>query len=77
MQHILGTVLRDNAAEILDDETPGKTSYSLMGLQVAIMEGQKRMAHNPNIKCINIYEVFDGVHRISASGRYQLVYKLE
>jgi hypothetical protein len=78
MHHILGVLLRDNENEILDDETPGKTAYSLMGLQAAIFEGQNRMHQNPNIKRINIYEVFDGVRRMTADGgRYMLVYKLE
>lgn len=55
MQHIFGTILKDNDIEIIDDESPGKGTY--MGLQAAIFEGEKALKQNPNIKQINIYRV--------------------
>lgn len=55
MQHILGTILKDNDIEIIEDESPGKGSY--MGLQASIFEGQKILKQNPNIKQINIYRI--------------------
>lgn len=77
MQLVLGTVLYDNSAEVMDDDSLlGKESYSFMGLQAAIAEGQKRLKQNSGIKQINIYEIFDGVRRSSPQGRYGLVYKL-
>ncbi len=76
MHYVLGMILRDNDAEVLDDETPGKESYSFAGLVSAIAEGNRRFAKNPNIKQINIYEVFDGVKRASPQGRLGLVHTL-
>lgn len=58
MQHIFGIILHGNDSEILESESPEKGSY--MGLQVAIIEGQKRMKLNPSIKQINIYSIKQG-----------------
>lgn len=77
MQHVLGMILRNNSTEIFDDATPGKESYSFMGLQAAVNEGNSRLRQNPEIIKINIYKVFDGVKTFTADGsQHQLVYFL-
>jgi hypothetical protein len=77
MQHTLGMILYDNDAEVIDNDTPGKEPYLFMDLFAAMAEGDKRMKQNPNIKQINVYEVFDGVRRMTLDGgRYQRVHCL-
>lgn len=77
MQHVLGTTLRNNRAEIIDDDALGKESYTLLGLFAAVEEAKRRIENNRDILKINVYEVFDGVKRMTLGGsKYQLVYKV-
>lgn len=73
MQHILGVTFRDNEAELMDDDGPGTNAYSFMGLQRAISEAQKRMAHNSNIVSINIYRI---IQELPGQSKYQVVQRL-
>lgn len=76
MQHVLGMILRGNDAEIIDDDSLSGPKPVIMDLFSGMNEGHRRMIQNPDIVKINIYEVFDGVRRISATGKYQLVHQL-
>lgn len=58
MQHVLGIILRNNENEIMESESPEKSSF--LGLQMAIMEAEKRLKQNANIKQINVYSIKHG-----------------
>ena len=77
MQHVLGMILRGNNAEVMDDDSLTNNPDLKMDLFSAMAEADRRMTQNPEIMQINVYEVFDGVKRISPQGRYGLVHMLK
>lgn len=63
MHYIFGIVFRDGDAEVIEDNTPGKGSLTV--LPAVIRKGHKMMDENPSIRRINIYHVIQGQNVLS------------